>query len=105
MKGIARRLASWTGLVFASLVALLFVALYVFYLIRAGTWFADLPLVMAALPFTLLMRALNAGSYHLTGDMTGRVLAAAVFCSALAYVAGFLLEAVVRAIVRLARPR
>ncbi|MBV9286633.1 MAG: hypothetical protein JO288_02225, partial [Hyphomicrobiales bacterium] len=74
MSGFAKRLKSWTGLVLASLVALLFVALYLLYLSRAGTWFADLPLVMAALPFTLLMRALNGGSYHLSGDMTGRVL-------------------------------
>jgi hypothetical protein len=97
------RLFSWTGLVLASLTALAFAVLYALYLQRAGTWFADLPLVLAALPFTLVMRALNGGSYDFAGDMTGRVIAAVAFCSALAYLAGFVLEAGVLAIVRLAR--
>ena len=105
MSGFAKRLKSWTGLVFAALVSLLFAGLYVVYLSRVGTWFADLPLVMAALPFTLVMRALSGGSYHLSGDMTGRVLVAAIFCSSLAYAAGLAVETLVRAIVRIARPR
>ena len=99
----ARSLRSWTGLVFAALYALVFVALYVDYLRRAGTWFADLPLVLAALPFTLVMRALNGGSYDFAGDMTLRVMAAALFCCALAYLAGVVVEAVIRALVRMAR--
>ena len=90
---------------FAASTALLFAALYGVYLHRAGTWFADLPLVMAALPFTLVMRALSGGSYHLTGAMTGRVLIAAIFCSALAYAAGLIVESVIRAVVRVARAR
>ena len=98
-----RRLWSWTGFVLGALYALVFAALYVDYLRRAGTWFADLPLVLAALPFTLVMRALNGGSYEFAGDMTPRVAAAALFCSALAYVAGSILETLVRAIVRIAR--
>ncbi len=81
----ARSLRSWTGLAFAALYALVFVVLYVGYLRRAGTWFADLPLVLAALPFTLVMRALNGGTYDFAGDMTLRVIAAALFCCALAY--------------------
>ena len=103
MSGFARRLGSWTGFVFAALVALVFVALYLLYLSRAGTWFADLPLVMAALPFTLVMRAVSGGSYHLGGDMTGRVVIAAIFCSALAYAAGWVVETLVRVIVGFAR--
>jgi hypothetical protein len=99
----ARSLRSWTGLVFAALYALVFIALYVGYLRRAGTWFADLPLVLAALPFTLVMRALNGGTYDFAGDMTLRVIAAALFCSALAYLAGLVVEAAVRALVRIAR--
>src|SRR5271167_2895703 len=102
-----KRLRSWTGLVFAALYALAFLALYVDYLMRAGTWFADLPLSLAALPFTLVMRALNGGSYAFGGDMTGRVAAAGVFGSALAYLAGLLVESLVRALGRLlsgARP-
>jgi len=55
-----------------------------------------------ALPFTRAMRALNGGSYALGGDMTGRVVAAGLFGSALAYLAGLILESVVRALARLA---
>jgi hypothetical protein len=102
---VAKRLGSWTGLVFAALTALLFATLYAVYLSRAGTWLADLPLVMAALPFTLVMRALNGGSYHLTGAMTGRVVIAAIFCSALAYAAGLFVETLIRALLRVARQR
>jgi len=98
-----RRLWSWTGLALAAVYALVLAALYVDYLRRAGTWFADLPLVLAALPFTLVMRALNGGSYEFAGDMTLRVAAAALFCSALAYAAGWIVETAVRAIVRAAR--
>ena len=95
-----RRLLSWTGVVFAALYALTFLARYVLFLMREGTWFADLPLVLAALPFTLAMRALNGGAYAFAGDMSGRVAAAGVFGSALAYVAGAIAETIVRAVVR-----
>jgi hypothetical protein len=96
-----RWLRSWTGVVFAALYALAFLALYVDYLLRAGTWFADLPLALVALPYTLVMRALSGGDYAFGGDMSGRVLAAGLFCVALAYVAGLILERVVRALGRL----
>jgi hypothetical protein len=96
-----RRLRSWTGVVCAALYALAFLALYAEYLSRKGTWFADLPLSLAALPFTLVMGALNAGSYDFGGDMSERVIAAALFCSALAYLAGLILESAVRALGRL----
>jgi len=95
------RLRSWTGVAFAALYALAFLALYVKYLMRAGTWFADLPLALAALPFTLAIRALNGGSFAFGGDMTGRVIAAGLFGSALAYFAGLLVESVVRALGRI----
>ena len=98
-----KRLWSWTGAVFAALHALAFLALYVEYRLRAGTWFADLPLALAALPFTLVMRALNGGSYAFGGDTTGRVAAAGVFGSALAYLAGLIVESVVRALARTLR--
>ena len=97
------RLWSWTGLTLAALYALVFVALYLDYLRRAGTWFADLPLALAALPFTLTMRALNGGGFDFAGEMPGRVLAAAVFCAALAYAVGLVAETVVRAAVGAAR--
>jgi hypothetical protein len=101
----AIRLPSWTGLALAGLYALAFVALYIDYLRRAGTWFADLPLSLAALPFTLVMRALNGGSYDFAGDMTLRVVVAAAFCCALAYLAGLAFETIVRGIVRIVRRR
>jgi hypothetical protein len=44
------------------------------------------------------MRWLAGGSYDFSGDATARVLAAAAFCCALAYCAGALVEAVIRAI-------
>jgi hypothetical protein len=91
-------LRSWTGLALAGLYALVLAGLYIDYLRRAGTWFADLPLVLAALPFTLAMRALNGGSYEFAGDMTLQVAAAAAFCCALAYLAGLAIETIVRAI-------
>ena len=92
-----RRFLSWTGLVLAAVYAAVFAGLHVDYLRRAGTWFADLPLVLSALPFTLTMRALNGGSWDFAGDMTGRVIAAAAFCSALAYLVGLAVETIARA--------
>jgi hypothetical protein len=97
-----KRLWSWTGAVFAAIHALAFTALYVDYLRRADTWFADLPLSLAALPFTLVMRRVNGGSFDFGGSMTGRVVAAGLFGSALAYLAGLIVEAIVRLVVRLA---
>jgi hypothetical protein len=97
-----KRLRSWTGAVFAALYALAFAALYVDYAMRSGTWFADLPLSLAALPFTLVMRALNGGSFAFGGDMTGRVVAAGLFGSALGYLMGLIAETIVRLLARLA---
>ena len=98
-----KRLWSWTGVAFAAVYALAFIALYIDYLRRAGTWFADLPLSLAALPFTLFMRSLNGGSYAFGGDMTGRVIAAGLFGAALAYLVGLIAGSVVQALARLVR--
>jgi hypothetical protein len=97
-----KRLKSWTGAIFALIHALAFIALYVDYVRRSGTWFADLPLTLAALPFTLTMRALNGGSFDFGGDMTGRVIAAGLFGSALAYLAGLIVGSLLGFLVRLA---
>jgi hypothetical protein len=96
-----KRLWSWTGAVFASIHALAFVALYVDYARRSDAWFADLPLSLAALPFTLVMRWLSGGSFDFGGAMTGRVIVAGLFGSALAYVAGLIVETIVHLVVRL----
>ncbi len=95
-----RGLRSWTGGVLAAVYGLAFAGIYADYVRRAGTWFADLPLALAALPFTLTMRALSGGSYDFAGDMTSRVIAAGVFGCVLAYVAGLILEAAARAMLR-----
>ncbi len=97
------RLWSWTGLAFAGIVAAAFGALYLNYLAHAREWFADLPLSLAALPFTLTMRRLSGGAYGFGGDMIGRVVAAALFCAALAYIAGLAIETLARAALRAAR--
>jgi hypothetical protein len=73
------------------------------YRIHASEWFADMPLALAALPFTLTMRALAGGRYDFGGDMPGRVVAAALFCSALAYAGGLIVETIVRAVLRAVR--
>jgi hypothetical protein len=96
-----KRLWSWTGAVFASIHALAFVALYVDYARRSDAWFADLPLSLAALPFTLVMRWLSGGSFDFGGATTGRVIVAGLFGSALAYLAGLIAETIVRFVVRL----
>jgi hypothetical protein len=95
------RLWSWTGAVFAAAYALVFIALYVDYARRSGTWFADLPLSLAALPFTLVMRTLSGGSFDFGGAMTGRVIAAGLFGSALAYLAGLIVATLLGFLVRL----
>jgi hypothetical protein len=97
-----KRLWSWTGAVFAAVHALAFTAIYIDYFRRSGTWFADLPLSLAALPFTLVMRTLNGGSFDFGGAMTGRVIAAGLFGSALAYMAGLIVETIGRLLLRLA---
>jgi hypothetical protein len=97
-----KRLWSWTGAASAAVHGLAFVALYVDYVRRSDAWFADLPLSLAALPFTLVMRRLNGGSFDFGGSMTGRVIAAGLFGSALAYIAGLIVETVIRTIARLA---
>jgi hypothetical protein len=102
---VLRTLKSATGAAFAALYAAAFVAAYVDYLDRAGQWFADVWLVLIALPFTAAMRALAGGSFDFSGDATARVIAGAAFCCALAYVAGALIEAGVRGLFRLAMSR
>jgi hypothetical protein len=99
-----RAAKSATGAALAALYAAAFVAAYADYLSKMGQWLADIWLVLIALPFTATMRWLAGGSYDFSGDATARVVAAAAFCCALAYVAGAILEAVVRALVRLAMP-
>lgn len=99
-----RAALSATGAVLAALYAAAFGAAYVDYAGKAGQWFADAWLLAAALPFTMTMRWF-AGSYDFSGDATARVVSAALFCCVLAYAAGAVVEAVLRALFRLATGR
>jgi hypothetical protein len=100
-----RPLKSIVGAVFAALYAAAFVVAYVDYRGHAGEWFADLGLALLALPFTLTMRFLAGGSFDMTGEDSLKLLAAALFCCALAFAIGSALEWIARAIFRLARGR
>jgi hypothetical protein len=86
---------SATGAVFAALYALAFAFAYFLYLNRAGQFFADAPLMLVALPYTLTMLKLF-GSVDLSGDSFTSVLVAALFCAVLAYTIGALIERLVR---------
>jgi hypothetical protein len=99
---VMKAMKSAIGAIFASLYAAAFGAAYFDYLGKAGQWFADVWLVLIALPFTIAMRWLAGGSYDFSGDATTKVAAAAAFCCALAYCAGALIEAVIRAVFRFA---
>jgi hypothetical protein len=98
-----RFLRSITGAIFATLYAAAFIAAYVDYLNKAGQWLADILLVLAAMPFILTMRFLADGSFDFGGADTLKVIAAALFCCALAWLCGAALEAVVRYLLRAAR--
>jgi hypothetical protein len=100
-----RAARSIVGALLAALYAMAFAALYLDYLQHAGQWFADFKLILISLPFVLTMRFVNGGSFDLTGEDTLRLLGAALFGCVLAYILGALLQAVVRALVHLARGR
>ena len=95
-----KAMKSATGAIFAGLYAAAFGAAYVDFLGKAGQWLADIWLVLVALPFTIAMRWLAGGSYDFSGDATAKVVAAAAFCCALAYLGGAFVEAVIRAVFR-----
>jgi hypothetical protein len=93
---------SATGAIFAALYALAFAVAYFQYLSRPGVFFADAPLMLVALPYTLTILKLN-GSVDFSGDNLRSVLAAALFCAILAYALGALFETCVRLSVGLFR--
>jgi len=93
-----KALKSYTGAAFAALYAVGFVATYVDYLHHVDEWFADFRLILIALPFVLTMRFLSGGSYDMTGDDSAKLAAAAIFCCILAFLAGALIEWLVRAV-------
>ena len=102
-----KHLRSIVGAAFATLYAIAFIVAYVYYRNHIGEWFppADFSLIMVALPFVLTMRALAGGSFDLGGEDTLKLAAAALFCCALAWIVGSVLEWIARAIFRAARSR
>jgi hypothetical protein len=103
-----RRRGGWfsvLGAALAVLYAAAFVAAYVDYLNHAGTWLADLALLLIALPFTLTMDVLTIGAFNMSGDETFKVIVAALFCCALAYLIGAAVEWAVRRLWRFATSR
>jgi hypothetical protein len=90
-------------MIFAALYGVAFIAAYIDYLGKSGQWLADIFLVLIALPFTLTMRIFAGGSFDFGGADTGKVVAAALFCCALAWLCGAGLEAIVRGITRALR--
>ncbi len=95
-------LKSGLGALLALLYALAFAAAYGDYLRKAGQWFADALLLIVALPFNSVMVWLY-GAYPFSGDATLKVIAAALFGIALAYVAGALIEALLRKLAKAIR--
>jgi multisubunit Na+/H+ antiporter MnhB subunit len=105
---LRRRRRAWLsglGAALAALYAALFVAVYVDYLNKAGEWLADLTLLLVALPFTSTMNALTHGAFDMAGDDTAKVIVAAIFCSAIAYCAGAIVEWGLRTAWRIASRR
>ena len=86
------------------LYALAFAAAYFVYLRNAGQFLADAPIMFVALPYTLTSLRVF-GSVDLSGDNLREVFVATLFCAALAYAIGAILEAIARAAFRIARAR
>jgi uncharacterized membrane protein len=104
-----RRRPVWRSLLGAALALLYaaaFAAAYADYLGKAGEWLADLPLLLVALPFTYTLNLLSNGAFSLSGDETFKIVLAAIFCCALAYGVGAVLEFLARTLFGLAlQPR
>jgi hypothetical protein len=99
-----RPLKSATGATFAALYVLAFVVAYFIYRQHSGQFLADAPIMFVALPYTLTALRVF-GSVDLSGDNLREVFVATLFCAALAYVIGVLIEAIARAAFSVARAR
>jgi len=99
-----RAARSYLGAGLAVLYAAAFAVAYWLYAQEVGQFMADIWLSLAAIPYILTTRALT-GSSDFSADSIPEILAAAAFCCALAYVAGALIEVLLRGAWRLARGR
>jgi hypothetical protein len=91
------------GVVSAALYLAAIVVGYAIYRQNVGQWLADLTLLLIVIPFTSTMNALTSGAFTMSGDETAKVVVAALFCCALAYGGGAILEWILRALWRAAR--
>jgi hypothetical protein len=94
---------SITGAVFAALYSLAFAWAYIDYLNSPRGWFSDLVLILMVSPFVVVMRFLTGGGHDFGGSDTGYVIVGGIFCTALVWVIGAGIEALVRRIVRMAK--
>ena len=99
-----RLLKSATGSALAALYVLAFIAAYLIYRENAGQFLADAPIMLVALPYTMTFLKVF-GSVNLSGDDLHEVFAATLFCAALAYAVGALVEALARAALKFSRAR
>jgi hypothetical protein len=97
-----RAARSYLGAGLAVLYAAAFAVAYWLYAQEAGQFMADIWLSLAAIPYILTTRTLT-GSSDFSADSIGEILAAAAFCCILAYVAGALIEGLLRGAWRVAR--
>jgi hypothetical protein len=105
-KVAAPRRRPWLSLLGAALATLYLAAIvfgYVVYAQNAGQWLADLTLMLIVMPFTWTMNAVTNGAFSMSGDETGKVVVAALFCCALVYFVGAIVEGLLRTLWRLAR--
>jgi len=96
-----RAARSYLGAALAVLYAAAFAVAYGLYAQEPGQFMADVWLSLAAVPYILTTLALT-GSSDFSADSVSEILAAAAFCCALAYVAGALVEFLLRGAWRLA---
>ena len=97
----SRAARSLLGAALAVLYAVAFAVAYWLYAQASGAFLSDLWLSLAAAPYILTSAALT-GSSDFAADSIGEVVGAAAFCCALAYVAGALIEFLLRGAWRLA---
>jgi hypothetical protein len=97
-----RAARSYVGWALAALYAAAFVVAYWLYAQSTGEWLADLWLSLAAIPYILTTRALF-GESEFAADSIPQLLGAAAFCCGLAYVAGALVEALLRGVYRVVK--
>jgi hypothetical protein len=97
----ARFFRSILGALLALLTIGAFVAAYAAYRAHAGEWFADAPVSLISMPYSLAVRQFGDADFEVFGADAGQVIAAAAFCAVLAYLIGATVETLLRGAFRL----